>query len=232
MDSYLWIPFVCVLYFFAADGEGAVTGPDVLVTNGTRDLRLTCVVANSSSVDRYAWFTPLPNTNRCVKSSDGTECTFTPTLEDDTKNVTCRALDSNSFTLAVATYTVNLKYPPQVPPVITQKKEIKCTVAGGKPLVMNVTFHCQTHLFPDEEDHVSNETRTVSSLITEANATSLNCACFAYWAPEPGLYPDISYMRVDLKKFLRDTSSTASWVGAGATVFVAAILSICAIQGC
>ncbi|KAK7106518.1 uncharacterized protein [Littorina saxatilis] len=87
-----------------------VTGPDVLVTNGTSKLHLTCNVANPSSVNRFAWFTPLPNTERCVKSSDGTQCTFTPTLADNEKKVVCRALGSNAVTLAVASYTVNLKY--------------------------------------------------------------------------------------------------------------------------
>ncbi|KAK7094273.1 uncharacterized protein [Littorina saxatilis] len=105
---------VLILFTIACPGStqvallSTVTGPDVLVTNGTNELHLTCEVATPSSVDRYEWFTPDPDSHRCGTTSK--ECTFTPTLLDNEKDVTCNSLGSTGNTLSSASYTVNLKY--------------------------------------------------------------------------------------------------------------------------
>ncbi|KAK7106501.1 hypothetical protein V1264_017751 [Littorina saxatilis] len=189
-------------------------GPDSLVTDGTRNLTLTCP-AESSGEGQYTWFTPGKNKTRCETQQSGKVCIFIPRLEDDNQNVSCTLVDPGPvISTSTALYQVNMKYPPQSSPNISiepsqteplkQGDVITCTVSGGKPRVTTVTFHCQHPDHADREDDVSDDRRTVSSFIlvdnSQATEVNMTCTCSAYWDPEPGLYSYRTTMEFELER--------------------------------
>ncbi|XP_070205929.1 uncharacterized protein [Littorina saxatilis] len=188
------------------DDTQKVTGPESLITDGTRKLNLTCGTDVYEDV-AYTWFLPLGNGPRgCDSQKPINVCTFVPRVDDDTQDVICMATERNGSQVFRATYALNLTYPPESsaaitiePPQtepLTQGDTITCTVSGGKPRVTNVTFHCQHPDLADRDDDVSGDGRTVSSSITvdtsQATEVNMTCTCSAHWDPEPELYDDIT----------------------------------------
>ncbi|XP_070202573.1 uncharacterized protein [Littorina saxatilis] len=192
------------------DDTISVAGPETFVTDGTKELMLTCGTDISASVG-HSWRFPTDEPRVCESRPVENVCSFRPRLDDDMQNVTCAATNIDEGTFLKATYTLRLFYPPQSsaaiePPQTEPLKQgdiITCTVSGGKPRVTNVTFHCQHPDHADREDDVSDDGLTVSSSITvntsQAAEVNMTCNCSAHWDPDPELYDNITNAEFMLK---------------------------------
>lgn len=88
----------------------SVTGPDVIITNGTASVTLKCTVTGLVTDVRFMW----SNVKCDAQPSDGSTCIFTPIPpQDDGKVVTCTAnvskSDGSGREEASASYAVSLR---------------------------------------------------------------------------------------------------------------------------
>ncbi|XP_070184498.1 uncharacterized protein [Littorina saxatilis] len=252
MDFHLAFALLCSVSLRPSNSQGAqeedtisVTGPDTFVTNGIKELTLTCEQNISASV-LYGWVFPGDNSRDCKSRPTKNVCNFRPRLDDDMKNVTCATTNLATETILKANYTLHLFYPPPSLPLInvapskteplTQGDVITCIVTGGRPRVTNVTFHCQHPDHADRKDDVSDDGTTVSSSITvdtsQATGGSMTCTCSAHWEQEPGLYRDITHKEFKLERPDAKLSLGAvTGIVVGVFILTVLLVVLCAMKG-
>ncbi|KAK7106378.1 hypothetical protein V1264_017643 [Littorina saxatilis] len=187
--------------FGPSDDNTAVMGPSTFITDGSRDLNLTCTVTDAHPPPRISWSSPFT-----CDTPDSHICVFKPRVpEDDGKGVVCIATNPvfPPVKAAWAYYFLNLSYPPQTEPeisanlpteVLRSGNTVTCTVAGGKPLVSSVIFTCTNPTLSDRDD-VIGETSVSSSVVIDTALATANvtvCTCSAVWDPDPQLYANTS----------------------------------------
>ncbi|KAK7106684.1 uncharacterized protein [Littorina saxatilis] len=171
-----------------------LTGPSPFITDGNRNLTLTCQANASYPQPSYGW----PDRN-C--SGNTNTCTWTPKIENDGTHVMCTAIVTvnNTHIHGTGKFRLQLQYPPKSPPeivtdtntdVLSYGNTLNCSVHGGKPLVASVNFNCTNPYLPDQDDVT--DTTSVTSMIvinaTQVTSSLTRCTCYAEWATEPGLY--------------------------------------------
>ncbi|KAK7479038.1 hypothetical protein BaRGS_00029708, partial [Batillaria attramentaria] len=171
-----------------------ISGPVSFLADGKKNITLTCKAVDVNPEPVVSWQGVV-----CDNGNDRNTCIFTPNHAYDDSNVVCRVINSQSFITASAIYSLNLTYPPPVPPKLsgyTRGKPLqpgdspKCTVTGGKPLVSSVNFSCSEDAYPDQPDIVQDNS-VISPLVNASEKSTtrkLRCRCAAHWELDPELY--------------------------------------------
>ncbi|KAL8560867.1 hypothetical protein ACOMHN_063257 [Nucella lapillus] len=182
-----------------ADVDTRILAPTPFITNGSRDLNLTCQVTNTYPDPWVSW--------TFVTCRDGVSdpCVFRPQVWKDDLMILCTATSTanqEELTRSTAVFFLELHYPPKQPPQIrthTSNKILKtwdtivCTVTGGKPPVRQILFNCsnptiQGVRYTWGESGASSVSSSIIVDTTQATADHMLCTCTALWEPDPSLY--------------------------------------------
>ncbi|KAH3699136.1 hypothetical protein DPMN_074090 [Dreissena polymorpha] len=105
-----------------------IDGNKVIVANGQNTLTLTCTAGNSNPVSSIHWtFASINSTQPSVSTESSSYggriarsvVTFTPSRNDDGKNVSCRANNTLNRPSS-SSVMLDLKYRPEIYPILTQ----------------------------------------------------------------------------------------------------------------
>ncbi|KAK7478039.1 hypothetical protein BaRGS_00030715, partial [Batillaria attramentaria] len=170
-----------------------------LVTDGTKTLTLTCTATEVNPRPLFSWIDPLCQANSHVEG-DSIVCRFAPQVPwDDGQVTTCRVMDGwrDVPVSTLKTFVIKLKYPPNLP-VITGETPyglvhpgdtLTCTVTGGKPPAVSVSFSCDAPGTADSRPGVTTGNAAESSVSVPETALSrtVTCTCRPVWDPDRAL---------------------------------------------
>ncbi|XP_071094599.1 uncharacterized protein [Haliotis cracherodii] len=169
-----------------------VTMPDKSVVFENKDLTLTCTTTaypNLTFIWDYSDGTPVGgNTGSVSRSSTWWSQTLTFKPNKDKTAVRCQVRNTRTSTTQTGSVSLDVKYPPPVPPSITNfqtlmfegdPETISCSVTGGNPLA-TITWSCPGT--GPASVSISGQTRTSTlSFTVSRSQNSQQCQCLGEW---------------------------------------------------
>ncbi|XP_071094600.1 B-cell receptor CD22-like [Haliotis cracherodii] len=169
-----------------------VTMPDKSVVFENKDLTLTCTTTaypNLTFIWDYSDGTPVGgNTGSVSRSSTWWSQTRTFKPNKDKTAVRCQVRNTRTSTTQTGSVSLDVKYPPPVPPSITNfqtlmfegdPETISCSVTGGNPLA-TITWSCPGT--GPASVSISGQTRTSTlSFTVSRSQNSQQCQCLGEW---------------------------------------------------